>query len=247
MAAPASTFYLVKHIFKADKKASAAAWTAEMGKRMGEKHGSVMGGDFHIEKGVWNHFMLPTGPMEGEDIYCLWEAKAGMADEAMQEFLDSNDGPDFGINCMNNCMYKLMQAPFMNGQSPKFTDAGPNAEVGGANSCGPCGSQKFYIVEHHLKTKKHSDEWWGGMPKVMEGMAEMQARHKAAGFANAAFCATGGQGKIFCVWEVAEGKTVKDLQEVLDGPDVGRGALLNSPYLVNLAPGQNMCPVKSGL
>lgn len=206
-----------------------------------------MGGDFHIQKGVWNHFMLPTGPMEGEDIYCLWEAKADMSDEAMQEFLDSNDGPGFGINCMNNCMYKLMQSPFMNGQSPKFTDAGPVAEVGGANSCGACGSQKFYIVEHHFKTAKKSEEWWAGLPAKMEKMGETAAKHKAMGFANNAFCATGGQGKMFCVWEVAEGKTVKELQEILDGDDVGRGCALNSPYLVNLAPGNNMCPCNSML
>ena len=105
----------------------------------------------------------------------------------------------------------------------------------------------FEFNEQLLTYRKNSDEWWAGLPKIMENYGEVVERHRKAGFHNAAFCATGGQGKMFCVWEVAEGKTVKDLQEVLDGPDIGRGNLLNSPYLVNLAPAQNMCPCKSGL
>jgi len=242
----ASTFYIVRHTFKGDAKKSAESWRNEMGKRMGEGHHSAVGGQKWIDMGVWNHAMCATDGLEGSHIYCLWESKAGMSDEDMQKFLDSDDGPGFGIDKMNNNMYKLMQAPFMNGQGAKFTDAGPAGdEVKGTNQYDGAGKSTFYMVEHHHKTKKMSDEWWAGMPKMMETLPALQEKHKGMGLANPLFCATGGQGKMFCMWECKEGVSVEELQKVLDGPDVGNGKLLNTPYMINIQAGGGKLPVKS--
>lgn len=241
-----STFMMVKHMFKADKAASAATWFGEMGKRMGEKHPSMTGADdgSHVEKGVWNHIFAPTvGAQAGGDIYCLWEFQNSKfaSDDAMQEFLDSDMGPGFGLDVMNNCMYKLQGNPLSSGLG-KFTDAGAS-DAKAAMGHGPANGSTWYFCEHHHKTAKTADEWWKGMD--MSKMPEQHKAWNADGFANPSFAATGGAGKMICLWECKEGKTVSDLQKLLDGPTVGNGKLLNTPMKIDLGIIGNNLPCTS--
>merc|ERR1719181_936735 len=109
--------------------------------------------------------------MKGGDIYCLWEFKNGQfADaEAMQQMLDGDMGPGFGMDLMNNNMYPLMGNPLTHGKS-KFTDAGADDSVGPANSYGKPTGSSFFIVEHHHKHKASSESWWGALD--MAGLPE---------------------------------------------------------------------------
>lgn len=97
------------------------------------------------------------------------------------------------------------------------------------------------MVEHHHKTKKLSEEWWTGMPKMMETMPALQAKHKAMGLANPLFAATGGQGKMFCLWECKEGVSVDELQKEIDT----LLPTLNTPMPINIAAGGGKLPVMS--
>lgn len=128
-----SRFYLVHHKFLAGGKGK-EWWGKAQGlfsdaakMRMMVAQQNALG--FH------GHAFMPRSAGTEEDIFCLWEMKAGSSPEEFQAFIDGEAGP--GMGCMNNNCFEIDMAL-----------------TGGTAPVAPKFEQAEAAVEAPLKTKK---------------------------------------------------------------------------------------------
>jgi len=191
--------FIVEHHATSD--ASAKNWWGEIAAKKPEEMEAMT--QKANEAGFFNHLFVPT--TVSTKVFCLWEIEAGKNVKDLQNLLNAEISLDafidvpLEVNAQANPAL-LPQLKAMNGKN----------EVVSSDS-------KFYMVEHHAKSDASAQKFFQKLASMKdEEWSAQKEKDNATGFNNHLFIPTINSCKIFCLWEISAGKSIKDLQDLLN-------------------------------
>ena len=154
----------------------------------------------NVKTGVWNHTFMPSG---GEDVYCIWETKAGTSGEDFQKLVDGPDGPSKGT--FVNKVGKVVPGA---SNPVSFFAKGPAGN--------PTASSGAFFWVHHEFQEAAAEAFF----KIWEDWSTVtlhEANNKL-GFHNRTFQPMSATGPCYCIWEAEKDMLIEDIQKFIDGP-----------------------------
>jgi len=195
MADDAPNFYTVTHTFNGADAAE------EWWKAVAETDMAADAKKQH-EEGIFAHNFLPAGP-DGP-IFCLWECKEDVKQDAFQTFIDDFTGP-----AMNNEPKKVIPGAITPTSAwPAMPSIASKKESSGS----------FFWVYHQFK-EGAAQSFFTTMADV--DPAEFEKANRAKGVHNHYFLPTGttDEDPAICVWETKVPMTVAEFEEFINGED----------------------------